>query len=169
MTDVHTPEQRSRNMAAIRGKDTKPEIIVRTALHALGYRFRLHRKDLPGTPDIVLPKYKTAIFVHGCFWHSHDCRYGRVTPVTRSEFWSEKRAGTVARDQRKNQTLKEQGWQVLTIWECETREPEALSQLFKECLNHPDPPLEMGGVSVKIPRRVSQGSILSNGAERAEP
>ena len=158
MTDVHTPEQRSRNMAAIRGKDTKPEIIVRTALHALGYRFRLHRRDLPGTPDIVLPKYRTVIFVHGCFWHSHDCRYGRVTPATRSEFWSEKRAGTVARDQRKVMALKEQGWQVLTIWECETREPEALGRLLRERLNHRDPPLETGMVSVEIPRKVIRGA-----------
>ena len=158
MTDVHTPEQRSRNMAAIRGKDTKPEIIVRNTLHSLGYRFRLHHRDLPGTPDIVLPKYRTAIFVHGCFWHSHYCRYGRVTPATRSDFWSEKRAGTVARDQKKTAALKEQGWRVLTIWECETREPETLSRLLRKYLNHPDPPLETGGVSVKIPRKVSQGA-----------
>lgn len=135
MTDVHTPEQRSRNMAAIRGRDTKPEIRVRAALHALGYRFRLHRRDLPGTPDIVLPKYRTAIFVHGCFWHSHDCAFGRVTPATRSEFWSEKRAGTVARDRRKTDALKEQNWRVLTIWECETREPGALSSLLRKCLH----------------------------------
>jgi DNA mismatch endonuclease, patch repair protein len=158
MTDVHTPEQRSRNMAAIRGKDTKPEIIVRTALHALGYRFRLHRKDLPGTPDIVLPKYKTVIFVHGCFWHSHDCRYGRVTPATRSEFWSDKRAATVTRDQRKKQALEEQGWQVLTIWECETRERGALSSLLQQRLNQPDHPLESGTVFAKTPRKVNQGA-----------
>ncbi len=158
MTDVHTPEQRSRNMAAIRGRDTKPEIVVRSALHALGYRFRLHRGDLPGTPDIVLPKYRTAIFVHGCFWHSHNCRYGRVTPATRSEFWSEKRAGTVARDQRNIESLKEHGWYVLTIWECETRDPPALTLFLRELLNHPDPPLETATVSVKIPRKVSQGA-----------
>ena len=86
MADVHTPEQRSRNMAAIRGGDTKPEMRVRALLHALGYRFRLHRKDLPGKPDIVLPKYRTVIFVHGCFWHCHDCRYGSVVPSTRADF-----------------------------------------------------------------------------------
>src|ERR1700744_5363571 len=95
MADVHTREQRSRNMAAIRGKDTKPEVRVRSVLHALGYRFRLHRKDLPGKPDIVLPKHRIAIFVHGCFWHSHCCRYGAVVPATRAEFWAAKRAGTV--------------------------------------------------------------------------
>ena len=157
MTDVHSPEQRSRNMAAIRGKDTKPEIVVRTALHALGYRFRLHRRDLPGTPDIVLPKYRTVIFVHGCFWHSHDCRYGRVTPATRSEFWSEKRAGTVERDQRKIRTLEAKGWQVLTIWECETREPGAVDRLLRGRLNRSRPSSESSSVSVKMPRKVNRG------------
>lgn len=83
MTDVHTREQRSRNMAAIRSVNTKPEMRVRSLLHSLGYRFRLHRKDLPGKPDIVLPKYRTVIFVHGCFWHCHNCSYGRVVPRTR--------------------------------------------------------------------------------------
>lgn len=142
MTDVHTPEQRSRNMAAIRGKDTRPEIAVRSALHSLGYRFRLHRRDLPGTPDIVLPKYRTVVFVHGCFWHSHDCRYGKVKPSTRSEFWSQKRERTISRDQRKIQTLKGQGWQVLTVWECEAKDFGALSRFLRESLNHPDYPLQ---------------------------
>jgi DNA mismatch endonuclease (patch repair protein) len=131
MTDVHTQQQRSRNMAAIRGKDTKPELRVRAALHALGYRFRLHRKDLPGKPDIVLPKHHTAIFVHGCFWHSHDCRWGKVIPKTRAEFWSGKRGGTMERDGRKARALEELGWRVLTVWECETRNTETLSQLLR--------------------------------------
>jgi DNA mismatch endonuclease (patch repair protein) len=144
-------------MAAIRGKDTKPEIVVRTALHALGYRFRLHRRDLPGTPDIVLPKYRTVIFVHGCFWHSHDCRYGKVAPATRSEFWSYKRAGTVARDQRKMETLEAEGWRVLTIWECETKEPGAVGRLLRERLNRSDPSPETGNGSVKIQRKVNRG------------
>lgn len=157
MTDVHTPEQRSRNMAAIRGKDTKPEIVVRTALHALGYRFRLHRRDLPGTPDIVLTKYRTVIFVHGCFWHSHDCRYGRVTPATRSEFWSDKRAGTVERDKRKISVLEGEGWQVLTIWECETRDPGAVDRLLRERLNRCGLSPETRSVSVKIPCEVNRG------------
>lgn len=156
MTDVHTPEQRSRNMAAIHGRDTKPEILVRAALHAIGYRFRLHRRDLPGTPDIVLPKYRTVIFVHGCFWHSHNCRYGRVTPSTRSEFWSQKRAGTVARDLRKTDALKEKNWRVLTVWECETREPEILSGLLRKYLNHSDPVPQMGRDSAKTSRRVGE-------------
>ena len=158
MTDVHTPEQRSRNMAAIRGRDTKPEILVRVALHALGYRFRLHRRDLPGSPDIVLPKYRTVIFVHGCFWHSHDCRYGRVTPATRSEFWSKKRSGTVARDLKKTEELKEQSWRVLTIWECETKEPEALSRLLERNLNRPYASPETDRRGMKVLRKANRGA-----------
>jgi len=130
--DVHTPEQRSRNMSAIRGGDTKPEMRVRSLLHALGYRFRLHRKDLPGKPDIVLPKYRTVIFVHGCFWHCHDCRYGNVVPATRSEFWTAKRAGNVARDRRKREQLESAGWRVETVWECETKNEDGLLSLLKE-------------------------------------
>lgn len=135
MTDVHTVEQRSRNMRAIRSKDTKPEIKVRSALHALGYRFRLHRKDLPGTPDIVLPKLRTVIFVHGCFWHSHECRFGKVTPATRADFWLQKRTGTVERDRLKCDALRQQGWRVLIIWECETKDATELAKLLRKFLN----------------------------------
>lgn len=134
MGDVHTPEQRSRNMAAIRGGDTKPEMRVRSLLHGLGYRFRLHRKDLPGKPDIVLPKHRTAIFVHGCFWHCHECRYGRVTPVTRAEFWAAKREGNVARDMKKREELERAGWRVETIWECETRNEDQLRSSLEKML-----------------------------------
>jgi len=131
MTDVHTREQRSRNMAAIRGKNTKPEIRIRSLLHSLGYRFRLHRKDLPGKPDIVLPKYRVAIFVNGCFWHSHDCRYGRVIPATRPDFWATKRKGTIERDHRKRVELEKAGWKVLVIWECQIREsPQTIKDLL---------------------------------------
>lgn len=126
MTDVHTREQRSRNMAAIRGKNTVPEIKVRSLLHSLGYRFRLHRKDLPGKPDIVLPKYRAAIFVHGCFWHCHNCRYGQVVSATRPDFWAAKRRGNTDRDLRKKIALEKLGWIVMTIWECETRSQEQL-------------------------------------------
>ena len=121
-------------MAAIRSKDTKPEIRVRSALHRLGYRFRLHGKDLPGKPDIVLPKYRLAIFVHGCFWHSHSCRYGQVQPATRTDFWTNKRHGTVERDLKKASALEELGWTVLTIWECETKDPEFISKAMKDAL-----------------------------------
>jgi DNA mismatch endonuclease (patch repair protein) len=139
MTDVHTPDQRSRNMAAIRAKNTRPEIAVRKVLHSLGYRFRLHRDDLPGKPDIVMPKYRTAIFVNGCFWHSHDCRFGRVTPATRPEFWTAKRQGTVVRDARKRSELEAVGWRVLTIWECEVRIPRELRNKLLEFLGQPQP------------------------------
>src|SRR5688572_12051601 len=98
MSDVHTPEQRSRNMSAIQSKDTKPEMIVRRLLHTNGYRYRLHDKRLPGRPDLVFPSRKKVIFVHGCYWHMHDCKYGRVKPKSNSEFWSAKRNSNVSRD-----------------------------------------------------------------------
>lgn len=125
MTDIHTREQRSRNMAAIRSRNTKPEVRVRRVLHAMGFRFRLHRKDLPGRPDIVLPKYRTAIFVHGCFWHCHRCKYGSVVPATRAEFWAAKRGGNVARDRRHAAALRRLGWRVAVLWECEVRTDDA--------------------------------------------
>src|ERR1700684_2727549 len=111
--DVHTPQQRSRNMGALRSRTTKPDVRSLRALHAMAFRFRLHRKDLPGNPDIVLPKFRTAIFVHGCFWHSHDCRWGRVVPKTRPEFWADKRLGTTQRDTRNLGALKAAGWRVV--------------------------------------------------------
>jgi DNA mismatch endonuclease, patch repair protein len=126
VVDVHTTEQRSRNMAAIKATNTRPEMRVRSLLHALGYRYRLHRKDLPGRPDIVLAKHRTVIFVHGCFWHCHDCRWGSVVPKTRAEFWREKRAGNVARDEKHKAALMAEGWKVLTVWECETRSEKEL-------------------------------------------
>jgi DNA mismatch endonuclease, patch repair protein len=121
MADVHNPAARSRNMAAIRSTNTRPEMRVRSALHALGYRFRLHRKDLPGRPDIVLPRLRTVIFVHGCFWHCHRCKYGSVVPATRADFWAAKRAGNVARDRRNRSALRRAGWRVCVLWECEVR------------------------------------------------
>lgn len=121
MADVHNTATRSRNMAAIRSVNTKPEMRVRSALHALGYRFRLHRKDLPGRPDIVLPRLRTVIFVHGCFWHCHRCKYGSVVPATRADFWAAKRAGNVARDRRNRSALRRAGWRVFVLWECEVR------------------------------------------------
>ena len=117
-------------MAAIKGWNTKPEMRVRSLLHSLGYRYRLHRKDLPGKPDIVLPKYHTVIFVHGCFWHCHDCRWGNVIPKTRAEFWSDKRGGNVARDERHKAALEATGWKVVTIWECQSRSAGELRVLL---------------------------------------
>ena len=132
MTDVHNAEQRSRNMAAIKGKNTKPEMRVRSLLHSMGYRFRLHRKDLPGRPDIVLAKHRTVIFVHGCFWHCHSCRWGSVIPKTRPEFWAAKRGGNVERDVKHRAALEAAGWKVLTVWECETRNEEALRMALQD-------------------------------------
>lgn len=121
MTDVMTPTQRSRNMSRIRGKDTAPELRLRSLLHASGFRFRLHHPKLPGRPDIVLPKYRTVIFVHGCFWHRHEnCAYAAV-PKTRSDFWAAKFKATVIRDTEKAAQLRASGWQVLTVWECELK------------------------------------------------
>lgn len=117
---------RSDIMRAVKRAHTRPEIVVRQALHALGLRFRLHRRDLPGSPDIVLPKFRTVVFVHGCFWHRHsDCRYA-TTPKSRQEYWLPKFEANVERDARKEAQLRELGWRVLVMWECETKSLEAL-------------------------------------------
>ena len=115
--DIVSPDVRSRMMAGIRGKDTKPELAIRSALHSLGFRFRLHRKDLPGRPDLVFPKHKAVIFVHGCFWHGHGCHLFKW-PGTRSEFWREKISSNVRRDHWHFSALTDSGWRVATIWEC---------------------------------------------------
>lgn len=121
MTDPHTPEQRRYNMSRIGGKNTKPELIVRRLLHRMGYRFRLHRRDLLGSPDIVLPKHGVVIFVHGCFWHRHGCKEGQVMPATRTDFWMRKFEQNMARDRRANRKLRALGWRVITVWECQTK------------------------------------------------
>lgn len=120
MVDVHTPAQRSRNMAAIRSKNSKPELVLRRALHGRGFRFRLHSKALPGKPDVVLRRYHTAIFVHGCFFHGHECPAFKW-PRTRTKFWREKIEQNQSRDIRVKKILKELGWRVTVIWECELR------------------------------------------------
>lgn len=118
MTDIVDAATRSRMMSGIKGSHTKPELIVRKYLHSKGFRFRLHRKELPGRPDLVLPKHKLVIFVHGCFWHCHfNCFYSRI-PKTRVEFWTEKLSKNVARDATQIERLVETGWRVLVIWEC---------------------------------------------------
>lgn len=119
--DRLTPQKRSRNMSRVRSRDTSPELHVRRTLHAAGFRFRLHRRDLPGTPDIVLPALRTAVQVHGCFWHGHDCRRGRA-PTSNTEFWSEKLRRNVERDDRATAALEACGWTVRIIWQCELRE-----------------------------------------------
>lgn len=118
-TDCFTPEKRSEVMSRVKSENTKPELSVRSALHRMGYRFRLHRKDLPGRPDIVLPKHRTAIFVHGCFWHQHpDCRKATV-PVKNSAFWEAKLKRNKGRDEQAERSLRELGWNVVVVWECE--------------------------------------------------
>lgn len=121
MADVHTQEQRRFNMQQIKGKNTKPELLVRKYLHAKGYRYKLHDKTLPGKPDIVLPKYKTVIFIHGCFWHGHaNCKYFTI-PKTRTEWWTEKINKNSTNDVKAVKLLKKDGWKIITIWECKLK------------------------------------------------
>ena len=118
MADVHSKAIRSFNMSKIKGKDTKPEMLVRKFLHANGFRYRLHVKDLPGKPDIVLPKYKTVVLVNGCFWHGHKrCKYF-VIPKTRTDWWTEKLNKNIENDNKSVKALKKLGWKVIIIWEC---------------------------------------------------
>ena len=122
-------------MAAIRGRDTQPELKLRRALHRLGFRFVLSPRDLPGRPDVVLPRYRVAIFVHGCFWHRHPgCRF-TATPSTRVEFWNAKFAANVRRDWRNIEDLRRAGWRVLVVWECSLRKRAADDQLISELLS----------------------------------
>ncbi len=128
-------EQRSRNMSAIKSKNTNPEITVRKLLHSMGYRFRLHKKDLPGSPDIVLPKYKTVIFVHGCFWHRHqNCKYAS-NPKTRREFWEKKFKENIERDKKTQEKLKNLGWKTKIVWECEIKKQDKLIKKLEDFLN----------------------------------
>ncbi|MDB0571548.1 very short patch repair endonuclease [Ralstonia solanacearum] len=129
--DIVSKSVRSRMMRNIQGKNTAPELIVRSAAHALGLRFRLHDKKLPGTPDLVLRRYRTAIFVHGCFWHRHGCALTAV-PKTRTEFWMAKFEANQRRDARNREDLKDLGWRVLEIWECETRQPAVVRARLAE-------------------------------------
>lgn len=128
--DRISPDRRSRNMALIPSSDTRPELRVRRLLHSAGYRFRLHRRDLPGKPDIVLPRHRTVILVHGCYWHRHlGCRL-TTSPKTNTEFWQRKFARNVERDRENEEALINLGWHVVTIWECETRNPEFLGRII---------------------------------------
>lgn len=130
MSDHVSPEKRSAIMSAVRSEDTGPELTVRRALHRLGYRFRLHRRDLPGSPDIVFPARQKVVFVHGCFWHGHDCRWGRL-PKTRVEYWREKIEGNRLRDARNYEELEQLGWEYSITWQCELRDLDgALDRLL---------------------------------------
>jgi DNA mismatch endonuclease (patch repair protein) len=127
------PAARRRLMQAVGTRDTGPEMAVRSLLHRMGCRFRLHRRDLPGTPDIVLPRHRCAVFVHGCFWHGHRCRWGRL-PKSRLDYWAPKIEANRARDRRKRAELRAAGWRVLTIWQCELRRPERLADRIGQFL-----------------------------------
>ncbi len=138
MADVHEPETRSYNMSQIQAKDSKPEMMVRKFLHANGFRYRLHVKDLPGKPDLVLPKYNSVIFVHGCFWHAHDGCKDFEIPKTRTEWWKNKLFGNRERDVKHVRQLKDLGWNVIVVWECELKSdiikktlPELVKRLKK--------------------------------------
>ena len=128
MTDIFDRKKRSEIMSRVRGRDTAPEMIVRKIAHGLGFRFRLHRRDLPGSPDLLFPRYRAVIMVHGCFWHRHPgCKYAS-SPKTRVRFWEDKFEGNVVRDRRNEEDLHELGWRVMVIWECETRDREAVAE-----------------------------------------
>lgn len=135
MADVHTKKQRSYNMSQIRSKNTKPELIVRSWLHKQGYRFRLHDKKLPGKPDIVLPKYKTIIFIHGCYWHGHKgCKYFTI-PKTRTDWWTIKLLNNKKKDIQNYRMLHKTGWQVINVWECKLKPnliEKTLSKIIKK-------------------------------------
>lgn len=140
MTDIVHTKRRSELMANIRGRDTAPELAVRRIAHRMGLRFRLHRKDLPGRPDLVFPKHRLAVFVHGCFWHRHEgCRHAS-TPKSRVAFWTEKFAANVARDARQEAALRALGWRVLVIWQCESRDEAAVERRLSASI-------DLGGVA----------------------
>lgn len=132
--DTISKEKRSWVMSRIKGRDTKPELAVRSLLHSMGYRFRLYRKDLPGKPDIVLPKHKVAIFVHGCYWHRHNCKSGIREPKSNLDYWLPKFERTKQRDAESRARLFEQGWKVLIVWECMTKDGEKLREMLESFL-----------------------------------
>jgi DNA mismatch endonuclease (patch repair protein) len=133
--DVHSAAQRRRNMAAIRSVDTKPELVVRRMVHKMGYRYSLHSRSLPGKPDLVMTRLRKVIFVHGCFWHLHKCRFGRVVPKTNAAFWATKRQANVLRDRLVCRQLKQRGLEVMLIWECQTKRPDRLAPRVSRFLN----------------------------------
>ena len=137
MVDNVTPPIRSKIMASVRQKDTEPELAVRRLLHRLGYRYSLHRRDLPGSPDLVFGRRRKVVFVHGCFWHGHDCRKGRA-PTSRVEYWTNKIAGNRARDEKNVSELRANGWEACIVWECETAAPDSLRRrLIRFLKAHP--------------------------------
>ena len=136
MSDIYTKSERSQVMSKIAGKETKPEIIIRKYLFAQGYRYRKNVKSLPGKPDIVLKKYKTVIFVNGCFWHRHNCKKGQSIPSTNVKFWKSKLDRNKERDKENKQALRKLGWKVLTIWECQIKKHEKLTKYIDSLIKH---------------------------------
>jgi DNA mismatch endonuclease (patch repair protein) len=134
MADTMSKAARRRIMQAIKAKDTRPELLVRSLVHRMGYRFRLHRRDLPGTPDLVFPRLKAVIFVHGCFWHRHSCKNGQSMPATRRALWRDKFSRNVARDRVAIRELRRAGWRVLIVWECHVRPSLALASRLEKFL-----------------------------------
>ena len=134
--DTVSPEKRSWVMSRVRGKNTRPEMVVRSLLHALGYRFRLHRKDLPGNPDIILPKYRVVIFVHGCFWHQHNCRHGQRLPSSNQAYWLTKLSKNRGRDIQNTAKLTGLGWAVLIVWECMLRDIAKLEKNLRDFIGN---------------------------------
>lgn len=150
MADIVPPSVRSRMMSGIKGKNSSPEMLVRRLLFAAGYRFRLHRRDLPGSPDIVMPGRKIAIFVHGCFWHAHrGCKYAKI-PATRADFWTVKLQANVERDQRAIEKLIVLGWRVLCVWECATRNQDAATSLKNDIVDWINSDAQFGEISIPL-------------------
>ncbi|MCY4054439.1 MAG: DNA mismatch endonuclease Vsr [Cyanobacteria bacterium MAG CAR4_bin_6] len=151
MTDIVNTKRRSELMAGIRGRDTAPELAVRRIAHRMGLRFRIHRKDLPGRPDLVLPKHHLVVFVHGCFWHRHEGCSLAYTPKSRVDFWVDKFASNISRDVRQQAALKTLGWRVLVIWECETRDEVAVRSRLAAAIHCEEPcPQQKETVSARM-------------------
>ncbi|HET6248168.1 MAG TPA: DNA mismatch endonuclease Vsr [Tepidisphaeraceae bacterium] len=134
MPEKFTKAERSRIMAAVKSRDTKPELLIRRLVHRLGYRFRLHRRDLPGTPDIVLPRLRKIINVHGCFWHMHSCRHAQRAPRANALYWRNKRLANARRDRRNLRRLRRAGWEVLVIWECQLKDVQRMADRIRRFL-----------------------------------
>lgn len=167
MVDIVDSATRSRMMSNIKGRNTKPELLIRSLLHAQGFRFRIHRKDLPGKPDIVLPKYKAIIFIHGCFWHGHqNCRLFKL-PASRTEFWEAKISRNQENDLKAKELLLNSGWRICTIWECAVRrskkDPVALMDILTKWLSGSEQLLEIDEPMINKKREITLPSSCETG------
>ena len=167
MADVLTPEQRARCMSRIRSAHTKPELAVRAMLRELGIRYRLHAKELIGRPDLVIPSLKLALFVHGCFWHRHRCKYGRVKPASNPEFWAAKFEQNLRRDRKVRHALIKQGWRVAVIWECQTKPANHLIRRIERILER-SRRLELRDRSRRLPAAKFYASTKTSGNRVSE-